>query len=177
MGSTTLPPGGNVYKDEEISTTRFPSGGGFSNIYPAPAYQQAAVANYLTNHNPPYPYYTYGPGYGNGIYNRTGRGYPDVAAIGDNVVIFTGGLPTLIGGTSASAPVFASLLTRINDERLKAGKATVGFVNPTLVSFSISCATGFLAVECPHVVHDQSANMCALSHHLVQEPRCPPRYY
>jgi tripeptidyl-peptidase-1 len=30
--------------------------------------------------------------------------------------------------------VFAAILTRINDERLKVGKSTVGFVNPTLVS-------------------------------------------
>lgn len=42
------------------------------------------------------------------------------------------GLPTLIGGTSAATPVFAAILTRINDERLKAGKSTIGFVNPTL---------------------------------------------
>lgn len=42
------------------------------------------------------------------------------------------GAPTLIGGTSAAAPTFASILTRINDERLKAGKSTIGFVNPVL---------------------------------------------
>lgn len=42
------------------------------------------------------------------------------------------GAPTLIGGTSASAPLFAAVLTRINEERLKAGKSPVGFVNPTL---------------------------------------------
>jgi tripeptidyl-peptidase-1 len=47
-------------------------------------------------------------------------------------VIFNMGAPTLIGGTSASSPVFASILTRINEERLKAGKSTIGFVNPTL---------------------------------------------
>ena len=70
------------------------------------------------------------------IDNRTGRGYPDVSAVGDNIVIFNKGAPTIIGGTSASCPVFAAILTRINDERLKVGKSTVGFVNPTLVSYS-----------------------------------------
>jgi tripeptidyl-peptidase-1 len=69
--------------------------------------------------------------------NRTGRGYPDVSAVGDNIVIFNKGAPTIIGGTSASCPVFAAILTRINDERLKVGKSTVGFVNPTLVSHSL----------------------------------------
>ncbi len=34
--------------------------------------------------------------------------------------------------TRASAPVFATILTRINEECIAAGKATIGFVNPTL---------------------------------------------
>jgi tripeptidyl-peptidase-1 len=38
----------------------------------------------------------------------------------------------LVGGTSASAPVFASILNRINEERLAVNKSTVGFVNPVL---------------------------------------------
>ena len=116
--------------------TRFPSGGGFSNIYPIPSYQKTAVETYFKTANPPYPYYSSvnnnSFGANGGIYNRLGRGYPDVAAIGDNVIIFNAGGPTLIGGTSASTPVFASILTRINEERLAAGKTTVGFVNPTL---------------------------------------------
>jgi len=57
--------------------------------------------------------------------------------VGDNIVIFNKLLPTIIGGTSASCPVFAAVLTRINDERLKAGKSTVGFVNPILVSLAV----------------------------------------
>ncbi|GIZ43935.1 hypothetical protein CKM354_000714400 [Cercospora kikuchii] len=129
VGSTVLT--GNANKDEETATTRFPSGGGFSNIYPRPAYQDAAVKQYFKTAGTQYPYYT-GQSYGNGIYNMSGRGYPDVSAVGDNIVVFTMGAPTLIGGTSASCPVWAALLTRINDERLKAGKPTVGYVNPTL---------------------------------------------
>ncbi|KAI4726541.1 aorsin [Aureobasidium sp. EXF-10728] len=136
VGATYLPPNGNVFKDEETAVTRYGSGGGFSNIFEIPSYQAAAVSNYLTNHPPPYTSYSTTNdadiGAGGGIYNRNGRGYPDVSAIGDNVLIFNKGAPTLIGGTSAAAPVFAAILTRINEERLKAGKSTVGFVNPTL---------------------------------------------
>jgi len=69
------------------------------------------------------------------------QGYPDISAIGDNVVIYNKGAPTLIGGTSASSPVWGAILTRINLERLKAGKSTVGFVNPTLYAH-------------PEVLHD-----------------------
>lgn len=140
VGATFLPPGASAQKDQEVAVTRFPSGGGFSNIYPIPSYQQQAVANYFATSNPPYPYYTAtngtGVGANGGIYNRAGRGYPDVSAVGDNVVIFNMGAPTLIGGTSASSPVFAAVLNRINEERIAVGKKTVGFVNPTLVRIS-----------------------------------------
>jgi len=136
-GATFLPPGGDVGKDQEVAVTRFPSGGGFSNIYPIPSYQASAVANYFATDNPPYPYYssTNNDSFGanGGIYNRNGRGYPDVSAVGDNVVIFNAGAPILIGGTSAATPVFASVLNRINEERIAVGKSTVGFVNPVLV--------------------------------------------
>lgn len=81
VGATFLPAGGDVNKDEEIAVTRFPSGGGFSNIYPIASYQQHHVATYLTDNTPPYPSYStinnVSIGANGGIYNRAGRGYPD----------------------------------------------------------------------------------------------------
>lgn len=140
-GATYLPPGGNAAMDQEVAVTRFPSGGGFSNIYPRPSYQNTAVSTYLTAHTPTYKTYNTS-GMNNppetvtagGLYNIAGRGYPDISAVGDNVVIFLDGTPELIGGTSAAAPVFAAIINRINEERLAAGKKTVGFLNPTLYS-------------------------------------------
>ena len=166
-GATFLPIGGDVTKDQETATTRFPSGGGFSNIFPIPSYQAAAVQNYYSTAKPPYPFYT-GNTFGNGIYNRSGRGYPDVSAVGDNIIIFIMGAPMPIGGTSAAAPTFAALLTRINNERLAAGKSTIGFVNPALVSKILSDIPrrifcwfrvfadfpGFPQYQNPHVLHD-----------------------
>ena len=49
-----------------------------------------------------------------GLYNSAGRGYPDISAVGDNVVIINNGLPELIGGTSAAAPVFAAIINRVS---------------------------------------------------------------
>ena len=46
--------------------------------------------------------------------------------------MFNEGNFTLEGGTSASTPIFASIINRINEERLAVGKNPVGFVNPTL---------------------------------------------
>jgi tripeptidyl-peptidase-1 len=81
----------------------YSSGGGFSNVYPIPDYQQEAVATFFAEHNPPYPYYTglvndtgniqtlpnVGAlaGASGGIYNRIGRGVPDVSANGDNIAV------------------------------------------------------------------------------------------
>ncbi|KAF7586002.1 hypothetical protein BBP40_009725 [Aspergillus hancockii] len=135
-GGTYLPPGADVHEHQEQATTSFASGGGFSNIYNRPDYQNTAVEQYFANTKLSYPYYesvdNSSFAANGGIYNRIGRAYPDVAAIADNILVFNKGLPTLIGGTSAGAPVFAALLTRINEERLAAGKSTVGFVNPVL---------------------------------------------
>ncbi|KAJ5087399.1 hypothetical protein N7456_011015 [Penicillium angulare] len=136
VGATYIPTGGNAKDHQEVAVSRFPSGGGFSNIYERPDWQSKAVEEYFSKAKPDYPYYesvnNKSFGANGGIYNRIGRGYPDVSAVGDNVVIYNKGLPTSIGGTSASAPVFAAILTLINEERLAAGKSTVGFVNPTL---------------------------------------------
>jgi tripeptidyl-peptidase-1 len=39
-----------------------------------------------------------------------------------------------IGGTSASAPIFASIINLLNEERLAAGKGPIGFLNPIIYS-------------------------------------------
>ncbi|KAF8136820.1 peptidase S8/S53 domain-containing protein [Mycena galopus ATCC 62051] len=140
VGATHLPSGASYASDVEVAVTNFPSDGGFSNIYAIPSYQADAIATYLNDHTPKYSSYTslpspiYSAPYSSasGIYNSNGRGYPDLSAVGDNIVIFSDETPTLVGGTSASAPVFASILTRINEVLLNKGKKPVGFVNPTL---------------------------------------------
>ena len=133
VGSTVLPAGGTAGVDPETATTSFGSSGGFSNIFAQPSYQSAAVNTYFTNSPPPYDYYniTLNATHTTGIYNRGGRGYPDVSATGQNFAGFFDAEPTFFAGTSVSAPVFAALVARINSARLDAGKAPVGFLNPT----------------------------------------------
>ncbi|KAH8817290.1 peptidase S8/S53 domain-containing protein [Xylogone sp. PMI_703] len=134
VGATVLPSGSSV-GDPETAVTSFASGGGFSNIYAQPSYQLDAVNAFFANHNPPYKSYSSlngTLGAGGGIYNRIGRGSPDISALGDNAVIVAEGFEFLEGGTSMSAPLVASIFTRINEERLAVGKGPIGFVNPTL---------------------------------------------
>jgi tripeptidyl-peptidase-1 len=128
----------------------FSSGGGFSNIYGIPSYQTSAAATYFSAHDPGYPFYSGNDttNFGTGLYNRIGRcvptfisdfqtntlyrGYPDVAAVGDNIAVVNEGSSTFSGGTSASSPIFASVVNLINEQRLNAGKTSIGFINPAL---------------------------------------------
>ncbi|KAJ7196646.1 family S53 protease [Mycena pura] len=111
------------------------SAGGFSNYFSVPLYQIKDVPLYLVKnglHNI-------------GKFNATGRGFPDVAAQGENYVI---------SGTSASTPAFASLIALLNDQLITAGKPTLGFLNPLLYSSSgraalkdITYGNGFYATK------------------------------
>jgi hypothetical protein len=53
-----------------LLSSRFGSGAGFSNYFGQPPYQSKAVDAYIKNLNGLY----------DGLYNKSGRGYPDVAA-------------------------------------------------------------------------------------------------
>ncbi|CAK5281051.1 unnamed protein product [Mycena citricolor] len=98
------------------------SSGGFSNIFPAPAYQTAQIASFLKTV----------PSDFNAMFNLTGRGFPDVSTQGWNFQIINNGITTLESGTSASAPTFASIIALINDRLIAAGKPVLGFLNPFL---------------------------------------------
>jgi len=101
------------------------SGGGFSTVWPAPSWQTKAVQSYLSNNAtgalPP-----------TSAFASTGRGYPDVALLGHNYKVTIQGQEQIVSGTSASAPVFAGLITLINSARFNAGKKSLGFLNPAL---------------------------------------------
>lgn len=72
-------------------------------MYPTPDYQKAAVDNYFEAHDPGYAYYSRLAldtgnitqlldidslvGNSSGRYNRLGRGYPDVSALGINAAV------------------------------------------------------------------------------------------
>ena len=110
--------------------------GGFSNYFTPPSYQQSAVSKYLASHNT-LPYYTANAAASNigangVVYNRAGRGYPDVAANGAFLLTYVNQTQGTFFGTSLASPIFASVITLINEERTAAGKGPVGFVNPTL---------------------------------------------
>jgi kumamolisin len=92
------------------------SGGGISAVFTKPTYQSSA--NVPPSSNPPH---------------NVGRGVPDVAAVADpvtGVVVMRidGQHLEPIGGTSAAAPLWASLIARLNQGL----KSHCGFLNPIL---------------------------------------------
>jgi len=104
------------------------SGGGFSTVFPIPTYQSSALNDYFNNTQlPP-----------ENMWNKKGRGYPDVSMLGHNYFIIVGGQLYQVSGTSCSTPVTAGILSLINDARISAGKSSLGFVNPALYSLASS---------------------------------------
>lgn len=138
-------------RHEEVASdvrlgSRITTGGGFSDVFRRPYYQDQAILNYLNNHSdvPPQHYF-----------KRGTRGYPDVSAIATNYLIQVGASEMMpIAGTSASTPAVAGLLALVNDQRLNVGLPVLGFVNPVLYT---------LLASDPEVFHDitTGSNACS----------------
>jgi tripeptidyl-peptidase-1 len=118
------------------NTAGFDSGGGFSVYSPAQAHQAQAINAYL-NSGVTLPARSYG-------WNPANRGFPDIGAIGENVCVIDPGTPCEpIGGTSASCPLIASLITLLNQDRLNANKAPLGYVNQVIYAMFYKNSTQY----------------------------------
>ncbi|KAI0644653.1 family S53 protease [Trametes meyenii] len=107
------------------------SSGGFSNYFPTPSYQTAAVSGYLSALGNQYA----------GLFNCSGRGFPDVSAQGIRVEFVKHQANFTFRGTSVASPIFASIVALLNDELIAAGKPPLGFLNPLLYSTAASAFT------------------------------------
>jgi kumamolisin len=117
-GGTRLVASGNSIKSEtvwnELANSEGATGGGISDFFPLPSWQDAAGVPVSANPN-----------------HNTGRGVPDVAGDADPSTGYdtlVDGQSGVIGGTSAVAPLWAALIALINQSRNK----PVGFINALL---------------------------------------------
>jgi len=103
----------------EIASNEGAGGGGVSQVIPIPDYQKnAGVPTYPNN------------GY-------AGRGVPDVAGDADPATgydVLVDGQRTVIGGTSAVAPLLAGLIARMNQSL----GTPVGFLNPLIYTAGVA---------------------------------------
>lgn len=107
------------------------SSGGFSNIFAIPSYQSTAVSGYLSSIGDT----------NEGLFNRSGRAFPDVAFNGVDFNIIYNGEQSLVDGTSCSSPSFAALVSLINSELIASSLPTLGFLNPLIYSTGASAFT------------------------------------
>jgi kumamolisin len=113
-GGTNIKVSGGAISAETVwNNGNSGTGGGISDVYPVPAFQQNAglPKNVSTG--------------------KSGRGVPDVAGDGDpdtGYVVVVNGKQEIVGGTSAVAPLWAGLAALINEA---AGKP-IGFFLPKL---------------------------------------------
>jgi kumamolisin len=94
------------------------TGGGISDVFPLPSYQESAGVPPSANST-----------------KNVGRGVPDVAADADPTTGYSvrvDGQDTVIGGTSAVAPLWAGLVACLNQGLGK----PLGFLNPTLYALT-----------------------------------------
>jgi len=97
-------------------------GAGFSWQFPMPSYQQSVVQAYLTaNANTNF-----------GNFNSSGRAYPDLTGIGNNIPIVVNSRKMVVAGTSCSTPEVAGVFSMINDQRLNNNLPALGFINTRL---------------------------------------------
>jgi kumamolisin len=110
VGGTTLrlDPSGAVTSETAWSM----GGGGKSVVFPRPVWQT-----------------------GDNVPAGSQRLAPDVACAADPAtggMVYISGTPQAVGGTSWSAPVWAAFCARINESRVSAGNAPLGFLGPLL---------------------------------------------
>ena len=117
-GGTTLVASGNSITSEttwnELANNEGATGGGISDVFPLPTWQNGASVPPSANSN-----------------HNVGRGVPDVSGDADpttGYVTLVDGQSGVIGGTSAVAPLWAALIALINES---IGKPA-GLINPLL---------------------------------------------
>jgi tripeptidyl-peptidase-1 len=76
-------------------------------------------------------------------FNRNGRAYPDVSAVGHSCPTYIDGGLDKIDGTSCSSPIVAGLLATINDFLWERNRTKLGFANPLLYMVSENCDNCF----------------------------------
>ena len=132
--TTTLCEDNNCFTGNEERVTNFnytgwTSGGGFSKYTNRSTYgwQVEAVNNYLAS-GVPLPH----------NFSLMGRAYPDVSMIGHSCPVVMNTYLNGVDGTSCSSPLFATVLSILNEHQLDNGKSKLGFASPLLYAMYYS---------------------------------------
>ena len=111
---------GDIEIGTNLNYTGWTAGGGFSNEN-RPKWQDTVVEKYLQS-NIGFP----------AKFNKNGRAYPDISVVGHNCPVYTEGSLMGVDGTSCSSPIFATILSILNQYQVNRGKPKLGFFNQVL---------------------------------------------
>jgi hypothetical protein len=125
VGGTTLTtaPANSSYSSETVWNWGYDSNagayvgssGGVSSYYSIPFWQQG-INSFQSNGG-----------------STTQRNIPDVALLGDNVLVDYGnGSSETVGGTSCAAPLWAGFMALVNQQAAANSQSPVGFINPAI---------------------------------------------
>jgi len=115
--------------------TEFASGGGFSNISLQPSWQKIPVIAFLnstTGKQTPVSYF-----------NPKGRAYPDLSALGAQVLIWNNNQDQSVYGTSASTSIVAGIISLLNDYSIKKTGKTLGPLNQLIYKMAANHPQSF----------------------------------
>lgn len=116
------PPGNTEQVAGTGETVAALSGGGFSNYFTRPSFQDDAVAAYLKQPGLPE----------SKMYNAKGAGFPDISAQAIQYDTCSDAFFYPYDGTSCACPTVAGLFAMLNQVRAEAGKPALGYLNPWL---------------------------------------------
>ena len=144
---TPLCHGGNCFQGTtqasiSFDLTSWTAGGGFGlyDMEKTPSWQEKEVKDYLTKTSLP----------ANGTFNRLGRAYPDISAVGHSCPLYMSGSLIAEDGTSCSAPLIAGIVAILNDHQYKAGRPKLGFLNPLLYKMAADNPNTFTDITQGH---------------------------
>jgi tripeptidyl-peptidase-1 len=79
--------------------------------------------------------------------SSTGRMFPDVSLIGHYCPVIDNGGLIAVDGTSCSCPLFASIVTLLNQHQTERGRPKLGYINPLLYMMYYDSAECFNDIE------------------------------
>ncbi|KAF8257926.1 subtilisin-like protein [Lactarius quietus] len=119
--------GGTMRHQQDFEVAWIYSGGGFSNHFPRPIYQDPAVPTFLERFGNRY----------HGLFNQYGRGIPDVSAQAMDYFVVNRNGYLQVSDTSCATPTVAGIISLLNDYLLSKGKKPLGFLNPWLYGLGV----------------------------------------
>merc|ERR1712194_12391 len=153
VGATKFIDDSNPAKGER-ATTQFGPGGGFDCRWAVQDWQKDATAGYLAKSGIKLPIEK--------DFCRNGRATPEISALGEGYQVINSGKTLSVGGTSASSPLFAGLVSLLNEYRLQNGKSPLGFLNPILYEMGAAKKSTFRDVTIGNNREDRTGPLAPL---------------